>query len=284
MKSIKKGLMAITILLSVIVYGVPIKNAKTINVKIYGNCLMCKTAIEKAGNIKNIASVKWDENTKIAAITYDEKKTNQDEILKRIALAGYDSDQFLAPADAYAKLPQCCQYERTNKTAAPVKESKMDMEKMDHSQPLTAVLPDAQKDSPFKTIFDSYFEVKDALVKTDAKTTAIKSKELLTAINAVKMDNLNPKEHTAWMNVMKNLVADAENISETQDIKKQRESFKSLSKNTYDLIKTTNQPQPVYYNHCPMVDANWLSKESGIRNPYYGSQMLSCGSTIETIK
>jgi len=276
--------MAITILLSVIVYGVPIKNAKTINVKIYGNCLMCKTAIEKAGNIKNIASVKWDENTKIAAITYDEKKTNQDEILKRIALAGYDSDQFLAPADAYAKLPQCCQYERTNKTAAPVKESKMDMEKMDHSQPLTAVLPDAQKDSPFKTIFDSYFEVKDALVKTDAKTTAIKSKELLTAINAVKMDNLNPKEHTAWMNVMKNLVADAENISETQDIKKQRESFKSLSKNTYDLIKTTNQPQPVYYNHCPMVDANWLSKESGIRNPYYGSQMLSCGSTIETIK
>lgn len=284
MKSIQKGLMAITILLSVIVYGAPIKNAKTVNTKIYGNCLMCKTAIEKAGNIKNIASVNWDENTKIATITYDQKKTNQEEILKRIALAGYDSEQFLSPAEAYAKLPQCCQYERTNKMAVPMKESKMDMEKMDHSQHTTAVLPDAQQESPFKTIFDSYFELKDALVKTDAKTTAIKSKELLTAINAVKMDNLKPKEHTAWMNVMKSLATDAKNISETQDIKKQRESFKSLSKNTYDLIKTTNQPQPVYYNHCPMVDANWLSKESGIKNPYYGSQMLSCGSTIETIK
>ncbi|WP_348797430.1 DUF3347 domain-containing protein [Flavobacterium adhaerens] len=281
MKSIQKGLMAIALLLSVIVFGAPVKNAKTVNAKIYGNCLMCKTAIEKAGNIKNIVSVNWDQNTKIAAITYDEKKTNQDEVLKRIALAGYDSDQFLAPADAYAKLPQCCQYERTNMTA-PIK--KLDMDKMDHSQHAAAIPSDAQENSPFKAIFDSYFDLKDALVKTDAKTASVKSKELLAAVNAVKMDNLKPKEHTAWMNVMKSLAADAKNISESQDIKKQRESFKSLSKNTYDLIKTTDQPQPVYHNHCPMVDANWLSKESGIRNPYYGSQMLSCGSTIETIK
>ena len=284
MKTIKKALMAITILLSAISFGAPIKNAKTVNTKIYGNCLMCKTAIEKAGNIKNIASVNWDENTKIAAITYDQKKTNQDEILKRIALAGYDSEQFLSPGDAYAKLPKCCQYERTNKMAVPMKESKMDMEKMDHSQHTTAVLPDAQQDSPFKAIFENYFELKDALVKTDATTAKMKSKELLNAINAVEMDKLKPKEHTTWMNVMKSLATDAKNISETQDIKKQRESFKNLSKSTYDLIKTTNQPQPVYYNHCPMVDANWLSKESGIKNPYYGSQMLSCGSTIETIK
>jgi hypothetical protein len=30
--------------------------------------------------------------------------------------------------------------------------------------------------------------------------------------------------------------------------------------------------------------ANWLSKESTIKNPYYGSQMLTCGKTVETIK
>jgi hypothetical protein len=29
---------------------------------------------------------------------------------------------------------------------------------------------------------------------------------------------------------------------------------------------------------------NWLSKENTIKNPYYGSQMLSCGSVVETIK
>jgi hypothetical protein len=30
--------------------------------------------------------------------------------------------------------------------------------------------------------------------------------------------------------------------------------------------------------------ANWLSKESAVENPYYGSMMLTCGSVKETIK
>jgi len=29
--------------------------------------------------------------------------------------------------------------------------------------------------------------------------------------------------------------------------------------------------------------ANWLSKEEAVKNPYYGSQMLTCGSVQETI-
>ena len=41
----------------------------------------------------------------MATITYDSKVTNQDAILKRIALSGYDSDKFLAPDNAYSKLP-----------------------------------------------------------------------------------------------------------------------------------------------------------------------------------
>ena len=108
-------MMTITLLLSVIVMNAQIKNAKTETVKIYGNCGMCKTKIEKAGNLKNISKVDWNEDTKMATLTYDESKTNQDEILKRIALVGYDSGKFLAPADAYSKLPSCCQYDRDAK-------------------------------------------------------------------------------------------------------------------------------------------------------------------------
>ena len=77
-----------------------IKNAKTEIVKIYGNCEMCEKTIETAGNVKKVANVEWNKDSKMATITYDSIKTNQDEILKRIALAGYDSDKFLAPDDA----------------------------------------------------------------------------------------------------------------------------------------------------------------------------------------
>ena len=62
-----------------------IKNTKTESVKIYGNCEMCEKTIETAGSVKKIANVDWNKDTKMATITYDSTKTNQDEILKRIA-------------------------------------------------------------------------------------------------------------------------------------------------------------------------------------------------------
>ena len=48
MNSLKKIMMTITLLLSVIVMNAQIKNTKTETVKIYGNCGMCKSKIEKA--------------------------------------------------------------------------------------------------------------------------------------------------------------------------------------------------------------------------------------------
>lgn len=281
MNSLKKIMMTITLLLSVMVMNAQIKNAKTDTVKIYGNCGMCKTKIEKAGNLKNIAKVDWNEVTKMATLTYDESKTNQDEILKRIALVGYDSEKFLAPADVYSKLPNCCQYDRVAKVPVKVNavsgETKMVMN--DHT-----TMSENQESNQLKSVFDNYFLLKDALVKTDGKTAATKSKELLASIEAVKMESLKMDVHMVWMKVLKDLTADAKNISETQDIKKQRDFFKSLSKNTYELIKVSKPSEAVYYQYCPMQDANWLSKENAVKNPYYGSQMLTCGKTVETIK
>jgi hypothetical protein len=138
--------------------------------------------------------------------------------------------------------------------------------------------------SQLQSVYDSYFAVKDALIKSDSKLTAAKAATLLTAITAVKMDKLKSNEHTVWMKVVKKLTADAKSISTATDLKKQRETFKSLSKNTYDLIKVSNPEEPIYKQYCPMADADWLSKEKAVKNPYYGSSMLTCGNVVETIK
>lgn len=138
--------------------------------------------------------------------------------------------------------------------------------------------------SQLQSVYDAYFVVKDALIKSDAKLTSAKAQDLLTAITAVKMDKLKTDEHTAWMKVVKKLTADANSISTTTDLKKQRETFKSLSKNTYTLIKVSKSTDVVYKQYCPMADADWLSKEKAVKNPYYGSSMLTCGNVVETIK
>jgi copper chaperone CopZ len=279
-----KTLVAITVLLSLTVCNAQIKNSVTETVKVYGNCGMCKTTIEKVGSLKNTAKVDWDADTQMATLTYDATKTNQDEILKRIALSGYDSDKFLAPDNVYSKLPGCCQYDRVAKVAV-----KTEVFTEDHSNHASNTeTPKVQESNQLKAVFDNYFEVKDALVKTDGNTASTKATELLSAINAVKMETLNTDEHTVWMKVLKNIKEDAENIAETKDTKKQRSYFDTLSKNIYDLIKVSKQETPTYLQHCPMANdgkgADWLSKENIVKNPYYGSMMLSCGKVTETIK
>lgn len=287
MKSISKILIAITVLLSSTACNAQIKNAQTESVKIFGNCGMCETTIEKAGNLNKVAKVDWNKDTKMATITYDAKKTNQDEILKRIALSGYDSEKFLAPDDVYSKLPGCCQYERKAKTVAKVETPKTDSPKVE--MPEHHAMTETKQEVPqLKAVFDNYFAVKDALVKTDRNTASAKAKDLLNAINAVKMEKLLTEEHTIWMKVMKDLALDTKQIEETKDVSYQRDYFDTLSDNMYQLLKVSKQETPTYYQHCPMANdgkgANWLSKENIVKNPYYGSAMLSCGKTTETIK
>jgi hypothetical protein len=108
----KSLLSLITIMLLSITTFAQIKNSKTESLKVYGNCGMCKEKIEKAGTQKNISKTVWSEETAMATITFDAKKTNTDAILKKIALVGYDSDNFLAPDAVYKKLHGCCKYER----------------------------------------------------------------------------------------------------------------------------------------------------------------------------
>lgn len=285
--SYKKLLIVTTLLVAFTSCEAQIKNTKTETVKIYGNCDMCEKTIEKAGNLNKIAKVDWDTDSKMAILTYDSLKTNTNEILKRIALAGYDNDTFLAPNDTYSKLPECCQYDRVAKVPAK-EEIKSEMVNENHSNQDSNSSVEVQDKNQLKALFDSYFLVKNALIKSDGNSAATNATALLSATNAVKMEELATDVHIVWMKVVKNLKEDSKAISETKDIKTQRDHFDTLSANMYELIKTSKPETPIYYQNCPMANdgkgANWLSKENAIKNPYYGSMMLTCGKTIETIK
>ncbi|WP_227020886.1 DUF3347 domain-containing protein [Arenibacter algicola] len=286
MKNSIKLLMAISVLLSFVAGSAQRENLKSESVKIYGNCAMCEKTIEKAGNLNNEAKVDWDKDTKMAIISFDSLATSKEEILKRIALAGYDSELFFAPEDTYANLPECCQYERAKNDSHNMEAHKK-KKTAEHSQH-GAMAQEYQSKNPLAGVIEHYFSVKDALVSTDGSLAYNKAEILLKSATEVEMDKLPMEVHMTWMKVLKDLKADIGNIAATKDVGEQRVYFKSLSKNMFEVIKVSKSETPVYYQFCPMADggkgANWLSLEEDIRNPYYGSQMLSCGKTIETIK
>lgn len=279
MKSITKSMTTIIAILFYTGIVAQIKNPKTETVKINGNCGMCKSTIEKVGNKKKQSKVDWNQDSKIATLTFDSKTTNQDVILKRIALAGYDNEIFLAPDDAYAKLPECCKYERKKTSTASVTPKNE-----------TAVQDTISKETanPLAEVYTAYFGLKDALIMNDGITASGKAKELFKAIDKVAMDKMTSEKHVVWMKYMTKLSYDAEHIKGVTETEHQREHFSSLSKNMFEVMKVIKPAYLVYYDHCPMYNdgkgGDWISKESSIKNPFYGSQMLTCGKIVETLK
>jgi hypothetical protein len=96
---------------------------------------------------------------------------------------------------------------------------------------------------------------------------------------------LAAEEQKVFQSLQAKLLADAGSIAASKDISKQREIFASLSTNMISLAKAAKiSDVAIYVDYCPMKKSSWLSDEKAIKNPYYGSSMLTCGSVKETIK
>ena len=124
----------------------------------------------------------------------------------------------------------------------------------------------------------AYYGVKDALVKTDAAKANTNAVALVTALTKVDAANLS----AADKQVLATAKVTATAISNTTDITTQRTQFKTLSANMITLVKAT-KPAKSYVQYCPMMKASWLSDSKDVKNPYYGSKMLTCGSVKEEI-
>ena len=85
---------------------------KTETVKVWGNCEMCKARIEKVARIEGVSKTEWNKETKVLTMVYDPSKVKSDDIQKKIAAAGHDTEKFKADDKTYKSLPACCQFER----------------------------------------------------------------------------------------------------------------------------------------------------------------------------
>ena len=137
-------------------------------------------------------------------------------------------------------------------------------------------------------VFNAYIELKDAFVGDDSSIASRSAESLLSAMKKVDMKELSNNEaHNHWMAISKEIRESATSISKISDIEKQRSHFKHLSAHLSKGVKLFGVNQKVYEQFCPMADDNagayWLSLEKSIKNPYYGSKMLTCGDTKTVI-
>jgi mercuric ion binding protein len=88
-------------------------SSKTENIKVWGNCDMCKARIEKAAKIEGVSKAEWSDETKLLTLVYDPSKVKSDDVQKKIAAVGHDTEKFKADGKVYDRLPGCCKYGRS---------------------------------------------------------------------------------------------------------------------------------------------------------------------------
>ncbi|SFB66413.1 membrane fusion protein, Cu(I)/Ag(I) efflux system [Flagellimonas taeanensis] len=136
----------------------------------------------------------------------------------------------------------------------------------------------------FKGILENYLKLKDALVASNEKEARQFAKKGAEESEKVVGMQMGPKEKT-YFSTLTNHFLDMSNES---SLVGQREKFVLLSE---QMVEIGNQMQgmgqTIYVQKCPMANknegANWLSLEKEIRNPYYGEDMLTCGSIVHVI-
>lgn len=80
------------------------------NIKVSGNCIMCKKRIETALDFAGVKVAHWDVKTKNLEVVYNDRKVSEQQIHELIAASGHDTERVKAKDEVYAKLPFCCLY------------------------------------------------------------------------------------------------------------------------------------------------------------------------------
>jgi len=129
----------------------------------------------------------------------------------------------------------------------------------------------------------NYLKLKNALVNDNSKEAANSGNALVATIGKVDMNSISKEQMKDYMDIADDVKEHAEHIgNNASNIAHQREHFVLMSKDINDLIKTFGTEQKLYQDFCPMANegkgAIWISEVKDIKNPYFGSEMLTCGS------
>lgn len=147
----------------------------------------------------------------------------------------------------------------------------------------TENLKDQTQTFSIAPVLKDYLALKNALAADNDKAAANAGKQLFATLNNVDMKIIPANKHKDYMDIAGNAKENAEHIGDNAGkIDHQREHLASLSKDIDDLITLFGAPQKLYQDKCPMYNdgkgAIWISETKEIKNPYYGKQMLACGS------
>lgn len=125
-----------------------------------------------------------------------------------------------------------------------------------------------------EAILKAYYQMKDDLIASDAQKVQTSAAELVKAYP----DSVPQLDSVIILTTL---------IRESSVLEDQRRMFKPLSEQLYPILvaNKTAETGTMYLQFCPMAldyeGGEWISNSDEVVNPYFGDEMLHCGSIHE---
>ncbi|MEL6820465.1 MAG: DUF3347 domain-containing protein [Calditrichota bacterium] len=134
-----------------------------------------------------------------------------------------------------------------------------------------------------KPVLTHYLKLRDALVTGNTKKATDASAAFGKAVGQLDIRALDAENKQRWMIRGADLSAKGSMLVTKRSLEEQRKAFYSLSKALIAALKDMGNPGiKLYVQHCPMAfndtGADWISDSDKVVNPYFGDEMLHCGS------
>lgn len=129
------------------------------------------------------------------------------------------------------------------------------------------------------SLVDAYLDVQSGLAADDLSAARSGAEAYIVAFGSASQ-SLDPDK----------MLPEARAIAAATEISSARVSFEGLTRQIVNLVNymgLQNEELALYLASCPMAfdgkGAQWVQSSEAIANPYFGSQMLRCGSVQQRI-
>jgi Cu(I)/Ag(I) efflux system membrane fusion protein len=141
-----------------------------------------------------------------------------------------------------------------------------------------------------RKLLAAYFQLQRALASDQLEAARTAAAKLRAAAGAQADIDPARTADSEWSSIVARVKAESDAIARAPDIAAARKHFEPLSLSLVRSVHTFGVPgeTALHLYHCPMAfnnrGADWLQDKSGLLNPYFGAEMLTCGSLKETLE
>jgi Cu(I)/Ag(I) efflux system membrane fusion protein len=140
-----------------------------------------------------------------------------------------------------------------------------------------------------KHVLSHYITIQTSLAADQYEHANKASRKLDEALKAVQMNLLSHEDHRVWMVLHDDLRSSLDDFLRADDMADARMRFGKLSSAMIKVTDTFPLETPgLYEAFCPMAlndkGGQWLQMGQTVQNPYFGAEMIECGSIKREIK